>query len=398
MSLNLNEAFVLILLGGYIAGKIADKLRLPGVLGMTLWGVGLSYFLKSAMPDSLWQISPFLKNLALIIILLRAGLGIKKETLHKVGKTAGLFSFVPATFESGAIILSCHFLLGWSWAVSGITGFVIAAVSPAVVVPSMLVLIEKGFGRRREVPTLILAGASLDDIYAITMFTMFLKMATQHSVEIGKALISLPISIVVGVALGLVLGFGLSELYKRLHPRMRATEKVLLVLGCSVVLLQIGDMTGTAGLLGIMTAGFILLERSPEVAKELATKLNKAWVFAEIMLFVIIGLSVDVNTAVSAGLKGIMVLGIGLASRSVGVVLSTLGSGMTMRERIFCVIAYLPKATVQAAIGSVPLAAGVAEGEIILAFAVLSIVITAPLGLLGIRLAGEPLLREPEEA
>jgi len=390
--MDLNIAFVLILLGGYGARKLAHKLKLPSVLGMTLWGVALSYFAKESIPDALWELAPFLKSLALIIILLRAGLGIRRDTLNKVGRTAGIMSFLPASFEAFAVILSCRFLLGWSWAVSGVTGFVLAAVSPAVVVPSMLGLIEKGLGKKKEIPTLVLASASLDDVFAITMFTLFLRMATQVSVAYGQILLALPVSLIVGILPGLLLGFGLSWFFRRFHSRIRATEKALLLLGLAVILLKVGDLTGTAALLGIMTAGFVLLEREPKVAHELAAKLNKAWVFAEIILFVLIGLSVDVEVALSAGLMGLGILGIGLAARSAGVLLSTHKSGLNWRERFFCVLAYLPKATVQAAIGSVPLAAGVAQGETILAFAVLAIIVSAPLGLIGIRLGGERLL------
>lgn len=395
--MTLNLLIVLILVGGWLSGRITTKLGLPSVLGMILFGILLGTLSQGNLPPALDELSPFLKSLALIVILLRAGLGIRLDTLKKVGKTALFMSFVPCLFEGFALMALFHYILGFPWLVGGLSGFLLAAVSPAVVVPSMLDFKERGIGKQNDVPTLILAGASLDDVFAITLFSIFLGLAGGGDVRLGQALLEIPLSIFGGIIPGIICGFGLTWYFKKYHERVRATEKALLLLGTAILLVDIGDWVHTAALLGVMTTGFIILERSEHVAHELAAKMNKAWVFAEIVLFVLIGLSVDVSVALGAGLKGLLIISLGLCFRSLGVLIATIGSGLTWRERLFCVIAYLPKATVQAAMGSVPLAAGIAEGEVILAIAVLAILFTAPMGLIGIRRWGEELLDPQSE-
>ena len=303
-------------------------------------------------------------------------------------------SFVPCLFEGGALTVLFHFFLDFSWMTAGVTAFLLAAVSPAVVVPSMLDLKDRGLGAAKDVPTIILAGASLDDVFAITLFSIFLGLAGGQSVPAGQALLQIPLSIIGGILPGIAVGFLLSWYFRRHHEKVRATEKTLLLLGTAILLVDVGNWIHTAALLGVMTVGFILLERVETVAHELAAKLNKAWVFAEIVLFVLIGMSVDVKVALHAGLAGLALIAGGLFFRSIGVWVATAGSGLNHRERLFCVIAYLPKATVQAAMGSVPLAAGVPEGELILALAVLAILFTAPLGLIGIRRFGPVFLAD----
>ncbi len=395
--MTLNVLIVLILVGGWLAGRLFARIGLPSVLGMILWGVSIGLFAGGLIPSSLDEISPFLKSLALIIILLRAGLGIRRSTLEKVGKVALLMAFVPCLFEGGALMLLFHLVLGFPWVSAGITAFLLAAVSPAVVVPSMLEMKDRGLGAERDVPTLILAGASLDDVFAITLFSIFLGLAGGQAVHPGAALLKIPVSIAGGILPGIGAGLFLTWYFRKHHEKIRATEKSLLLLGTAILLVDIGNWVHTAALLGVMTTGFILLERSEEVAHELAAKLNKAWVFAEIVLFVLIGISVDVRVALRAGLVGLLIITGGLLFRSLGVWIATWGSSLNRKERLFCVIAYLPKATVQAAMGSVPLAAGVAEGELILALAVLSIIFTAPIGLIGIRRFGPLLLDAPQE-
>lgn len=392
MEISLNLLLVTILIGGWFFGKLFTKIGLPSVLGMTIWGIGISFLYKNSFPDVIWQISPFFKSLALIVILLRAGLGINRITLKKVGLPAILLSFVPCLFEGFTLLLLFHFIVGFEYAVAGVCAFLIAAVSPAVVVPSMLDLKERGYGKKNDIPTMILAGASMDDVFAITIFTIFMGIAGGNEISVTKSLLQIPISIFGGIIVGVILGFLLVYYFNRNQERIRATEKTLLLLGTAILLVQVGDWMHVAALLGVMTTGFILLEKSEKAAGELAYNLNKAWVFAEILLFVLIGMSVDVSVAISGGLKGLLIISMGLIARSAGVLISVIPAPISWKERLFCVFSYLPKATVQAAMGSVPLAMGIAGGEQILAFAVLAIVFTAPLGLLLIRKFGPKLL------
>lgn len=401
MEVTLNLLIVAILIGGWFFGKLFTRIGLPSVLGMTLWGVVISFFYKNAFPEVIWQISPFFKSLALIVILLRAGLGINRTTLKKVGLPAILLSFIPCLFEGFTLLFLFHFIIGFNYAVAGVCAFLIAAVSPAVVVPSMLDLKERGFGKKNDIPTMILAGASLDDVFAITIFTIFMSVAGGNQVSITKSLLQIPLSITGGIAAGLIFGFLLVYYFNRNQDKICATEKTLLLLGSAILLVQVGDWIHVAALLGVMTTGFILLEKSEKAAHELAYNLNKAWVFAEILLFVLIGMSVDVSLAISGGLMGLLIISIGLVARSAGVLISVSFASISRKERLFCVISYLPKATVQAAMGSVPLAMGISGGEQILAYAVLAIVFTAPLGLLLIRKLGPILLSvelPPEDA
>ncbi len=391
-TMTLNLIFALILFGGWISSRLFHQIKLPNILGMLIFGIVLGNLITPLIPQSLWEIEPFLKSLALIIILLRAGLGLSKATLKKAGVTALLMSFIPGIFEGTALTLLFHYFFGFDWIIAGLTAFMISAVSPAVIVPSMLDLMEQGIGKKNEVPSIILAGASVDDVFAITIFSVFLGLSTSQGIEIGKTLISIPISIILGIIPGIILGWLLVKYFKKHHMKIRATEKTLILLTGAILLVQLGEWYQSAALLGVMTIGFILLEWAEEVAHELALKLKKLWIFAEIILFVLIGLSVDIPTALNAGLKGIAVITAGLLFRSLGVLIATAGSKLNWRERLFCVIAYIPKATVQAALGSVALQKGIAEGEIILALAVLSILFTAPIGLLGIKIFGKKLL------
>ncbi|MDA3956392.1 cation:proton antiporter [Oceanispirochaeta sp.] len=396
--MSLNLLIVLTLMGGWTFSRFFKKVGLPNVLGMIVWGIILGIFSRGNTPGSLEELSPFLKSFALIVILLRAGLGISTRTLARVGKTALLMSFLPCLFEGAALMVLLHLFMDFSWITAGVCSFILAAVSPAVVVPSMLNLQESGLGQDKEIPTIVLAGASLDDVFAITLFSIFLGLSTGQDVNISKALLNIPLSILGGVLPGIFVGFLLARYFRKYHKRVRATEKILLLLGVAILLVDIGEQIHTAALLGVMTCGFILLERVEHVAHELAEKLKKIWIFAEIILFVLIGLSVDLKVAWGAGLIGLLIISGGLVFRSLGVWLATTGSGLNRKERLFCVIAYLPKATVQAAMGSVPLAAGLAEGELILALAVLAILFTAPLGLIGIRTLGPVLLSPPKLA
>jgi NhaP-type Na+/H+ or K+/H+ antiporter len=273
-------------------------------------------------------------------------------------------------------------------------GFIIAAVSPAVIVPSMLKLMDNNIGTKKGIPTLILAGASIDDVFAITIFSVFLGLYSGSNINVGVQLLNIPVSIFLGIMAGIIIGLILIKIFKNYH--IRDTNKLLLILGFSILLNQLEGALRTklqvASLLGVMTIGFVIIEKLPQVGKRLSNKFNKVWILAEILLFVLVGAQVDIDVAIKAGKIGVVIILIGLIGRSIGVIISLLGTDYNWKERLFCVIAYIPKATVQAAIGAVPLSLGVDSGDMILAIAVLSILITAPLGAIGIHYSSEKLL------
>lgn len=392
--MSLNLLFAVILLGGWASSRLFNGCKLPSVLGMLLFGLALGAWGGDRVwPAGLVEMEPFLKNFALVVILLRAGLGLRRKVLHQVGRTALALSIIPCLFEGITLTLLLHYLWNFDLPVAGLTAFMLSAVSPAVVVPAMLKLTEQGYGQKKQVPTLVLAGASADDVLAITLFSVFTGMALNSELHWVASLVELPRALVLGILPGIVVGLGLAALFKRNHKRVRATEKTLILLMMALLLVQAGEMIHSAALLGVMTVGFLLLEKAEPVAHELAAKLAKIWIFAEILLFVLIGMKVDPRVALQAGLPAMALIAGGLAARSIGVGLATVGSGLNSKERLFCVCAYLPKATVQAALGSVPLALGIPGGETILALAVLSVLFTAPLGLFAIRIGGPRLLK-----
>ncbi len=392
--MSISLIIAIIVLGGWLSGKLFTKAKLPHILGMLIWGLIVSALWKEKIPASLNEISPFFKSLALIVILLRAGLGINRQMLNKIGLPAVLMGFIPCLTEAIALIFAFKFLMGWSYSVSALTAFMLSAVSPAVVVPTMLSLKEQGLGAKKEVPTLILAGASLDDVIAFTFFTLSLNFITTGNGRILKSLISIPYAIGIGILSGILLGILLLKIYKHSMHRIKSTERVLILMTLSFLLLEFGNWIHIAALLGTMTTGFIIFEYENEIAKELSVKLSKWWIIAEVILFVLIGINVEPKYIVSAGFKGLGIIGLGLIFRSIGVLIATAFSGLNSREKLFCVLAYLPKATVQAALGSVPLAMGIVEGEMILAIAVLAIMVTAPLGLFLIQVFGKRLLED----
>lgn len=391
-------SLALIILLGLVANVIFTKIKMPGLLGMLILGIIIGPKGLNWIQPELLSISGDFRKIALIVILLRAGFGISKEDLNRVGKTAIKLSCIPGLVEGFFIAFASVKFLGFSFIQGGMLGFIIAAVSPAVVVPQMISFMEKGLGTNKGIPTLILAGASIDDVFAITIFSTFLGLYSGSEVNIGIKLLGIPISILLGIGLGAIIGFILIKVFKKYH--IRDTKKVLLILGAAILLTSLETLLKSkvdiAALLGVMTIGFIILEKLPTVGKRLSIKLNKLWVFAEILLFVLVGAQVDVVVALNAGVLGILVILIGLVGRSIGVILSLLGTDLTWKERLFCVIAYVPKATVQAAIGGIPLSMGVASGDVILAIAVLSIIITAPLGAIGISTSSKRLLTVEE--
>ncbi|MBI9012742.1 MAG: cation:proton antiporter [Clostridiales bacterium] len=390
----MTTSIAIIILLGLILNYIFEKLKLPGLLGMLLLGILLGPYVFNILDADLLVISADLRKIALIIILLRAGLGISKNNLSKVGKTALKMSFIPGILEGFTVAFLTMLFFDLSFVEGGILGFIVAAVSPAVVVPSMLSFIENKIGTKKNIPTLILASASIDDVVAITIFTTFLGLYSGSKVNIGIQLLNIPISILLGITIGFLLGLLLVYLFNKLH--IRDTKKVLIIIGIATLLTSLETLLSgivpVASLLGVMTIGFVILEKREIVAKRLAVKFNKIWVFAELLLFVLIGSQVNIEVALNSGLKGLLVIVIGLIARSIGVFISTLGTDLNNKEKLFCAISYIPKATVQAAIGAIPLSLGIPSGELILALAVLAIIITAPLGLIGIRYGGIHLL------
>ena len=384
---------ILILVLGIVADRLFRWLKLPGLLGMILVGILLGPSGLDLLDDAIITISSDLRMIALIVILLRAGLGLDRDTLRRVGGIAVRMSALPCLFEGAAVTLAARAILGLPWAEAGVLGFVLAAVSPAVVVPSMLALRERGLGMDKGIPVLILAASSVDDVFAITLFGVFLTLALQSGqVALFAHLAKIPLQVVGGIALGLAAGWLLSRLFARQRPSLQHPERLGLLLAAAMGTVLIGEWVQIAGLLAVMTLGLVLSERNEEIAHGMASALDAVWFFAQIALFVLIGAAVDVRVAWQAGLLGLTVIAIGLVGRGLGVALALWRSNLTLRERLFCAIAYLPKATVQAAVGGVPLAMGVGSGALILAIAVLAIIITAPLGALGISLAAPRLL------
>lgn len=390
----MTTSIAIILIFGLAANAIFKRIGLPGLLGMLLLGIVLGPYALNWLDGDLLRISGDLRKIALIIILLRAGLGISKSQLAKVGNTAIKMSCIPGIFEGLTIAVVSIWLFNFTFIEGGILGFTLAAVSPAVIVPLMLKYQNMGLGTNKGIPTLILASASIDDVFAITIFTTFLGLYGGSKINVGLELLNIPISILLGIILGIVFGLLLVKLFKNFH--IRDTRKVMIILGIAILITVIENALKNkleiAGLLGVMAIGFIILEKRPVVANRLSLKFDKLWVFAELILFVLVGSQVNIQVAIQAGMKGLLIIFIGLIARSIGVILSTMGTKLNSKERLFCLIAYLPKATVQAAIGAIPLGLGIPSGEIILAIAVLSILVTAPLGSIAINTSAEKLL------
>ena len=384
-------SLAIIIIFGLLANKLFNFIKLPGLLGMIILGVIIGPNMLNLIDQEILNISPDIRKLALLVILLRAGFGIKKDTLSKIGKTAFKMSFIPCVMEGLFIAVAGMYILGISFVEAGMLGFIISAVSPAVIVPQMLDLISKGKGKENGIPTIILAASSIDDVFAITLFSTFLGLYGGGNISISSKLLGIPISILLGGLIGLIIGMLLIQLFKKFH--IRDTEKVLIILASSMLLTNLEDalknIVPIAGLLGVMVIGFILLDKYPELANRLSEKFNKVWVIAEIFLFVLVGAQVDIKVILNSGLLGLVVLIIGLIGRSIGVYVSLMGSNLTVKEKLFCIISFIPKATVQAAMGAVPLAAGVASGKLILAICVLAIIVTAPLGAIGIKYFGD---------
>lgn len=386
-------AFMLML--GMFLGWVCRKLRLPGLMGMIFTGVLLGPYALNLIDGSILNISSELRRIALIIILMRAGLSLDLNDLKKVGRPAVLMCFLPACFEILGMVLLAPRLLGISVLDAAIMGAVVGAVSPAVIVPKMLKLIEDGYGTDKGIPQLLLAGASVDDVFVIVMFTAFTGLAQGGSVS-PISFVKIPVSILIGSFIGLAAGWGLAVYFKRVH--IRDTVKVIILLCVSFILVTLedrySDIVPFSSLISVMGIGIALQKKREEAARRLSVKFNKVWVCAEIMLFVLVGATVNINYALSAGVWAVILIFGVLVFRMAGVFCCLAGTRLNMKERVFCMIGYMPKATVQAAIGGVPLAMGLACGDIVLTVAVLAILITAPLGAFLIDLTYKRFLQE----
>ena len=383
----------LILILGMFMGWICQKIKLPSLLGMLITGIVLGPYVLNMLDDSILGISAELRKIALIIILTRAGLGLDLSGLKKIGRPAVLMCFVPASFELIGMILLAPKLMGLTVLEAAIMGAVLAAVSPAVVVPRMVKLMDEGYGVNEGIPQLILAGASVDDVYVIVLFSTFVGMMQGEGASILK-FVNIPISIFLGIAIGLLIGVLLAYFFKKMH--IRDTSKVLIILSISFLLVVMEDKLSTpitfSALIAIMFIGIGLQKKRETVAKRLSVKYGKLWVVAEVFLFVLVGATVNIGYLGKVGVKALIVIIGALVFRMFGVFVCLLGTSLKRKERLFTMLAYTPKATVQAAIGGVPLALGFTCGDLVLTVAVLAIVLTAPLGAFAIDLSYKKLL------
>ena len=393
------NSLALIFLAGLSLAAICQRIKLPRIIGMLMTGIILGPFVLDLFDPSILGISSELRQMALVIILIKAGLSLNISDLKKVGRPAILMSFLPAVFEILAFVFLAPTILKVTRIEALIIGAVLGAVSPAVVVPRMVQLMEEKYGTNKSIPQMILAGASLDDVFVIVLFTTFIGMAQGESASVMD-FINIPVSIISGIFIGAAAGFFLTWFFETNYSHknlVRNSMKVIIVLGTAFLLLAVEEwlenILPVSGLLAIMSMAMVLAMRSvPEVTKRLQEKYGKLWIAAEVILFVLVGAAVDIRYTLEAGAGAVLMIFIGLICRSIGTWLCMLGTNLNKKEKLYCVIAYLPKATVQAAIGSVPLSLGLPCGNIVLSVAVLSILITAPLGAIGMDLSYKKLL------
>ena len=381
MVINMLTSVALILLLGLLLGSIFSKMKLPSLLGMIIVGIILSPHALDLIDKSILGISADLRQIALVIILTRAGLSLNIDDLKKAGRPAILMCFVPACIEIAGTIILAPILLGVTVLEAAIIGSVIAAVSPAVIVPRMIKLIDEGYGKKHSIPQLILAGASVDDVFVIVVFTALLSLASTGTISVISFL-QIPVSILMGIVIGTAVGSILVIFFRKFH--MRDSVKILIILSFSFLLLELQNrlegMIPISGLLAIMSLGIVIKQKYSVLAKRLSGKYNKLWVAAEVFLFVLVGATVDLKYAISAGIYAVLLVIGALVFRMLGVAMSLIKTKLTTKEKLFCMIAYTPKATVQAAIGAIPFTMGLACGQTVLTVAVLSILITAPFG------------------
>ena len=394
-------SFVFLL--GLAMAALCQKFKIPRIIGMLVTGILLGPCVLNWLSESILGISSELRQMALIIILLKAGLSLNLADLKKVGRPALMMSCVPASFEILAFVIFAPAILHISRVEAAVMGAVLGAVSPAVVIPRMVQLMETKYGTDQRIPQMIMAGASCDDIFVIVLFSTFTNMAQGGSAHVAD-FINIPVSILLGIALGAVAGYGLSLFFETAYAKehyVRNSMKVILILGMSFFLMSVETWlkgkVSVSGLLAVVSmAAVIRIKCIPKVSKRLSEKFGKLWIAAEVILFVLVGAAVDLRYTAAAGGFAVLVIFLSLIFRMAGVFVCVLGTGLSWKERLFCAISYLPKATVQAAIGSVPLTAGLGCGKMILSVAVLAILITAPLGALGMDLTYKTLLAREE--
>lgn len=387
-------SLALIIIAGLGADYVFRLMKVPGFVGMLFVGVLVGPYVWGLLSPEMMSLSGDFQKIALIVILLRAGFELHKDTLNRVGRAAVIMSIVPAIFEIVAVVLVAPALLHLTYLEAAILGAILAAVSPAAVVPLMIDFMDRGRGTKKAIPTLVLGASALDDVFVIVVFTVFLGLYGGGHVDVTTKLVEIPLSMVLGVISGLIPGYVLLRLFQEYD--WQPPRRTLVVLGVAIFLTWLETKCAKwipiASLLGVMAIGFLILEKAEPIAHVISQRLKKIWVFAELLLFVLVGAQVNVQVAWDAGLAGLAVIGVGLIFRSVGTYLSLFGTDLDWREKLFCVVSYIPKATVQAAIGAMPLAAGVPGGEVILAVSVLSILVTSPAGAIGISLLGERIL------
>ena len=390
-------SIAIILLLGMGVGWLFSKIKLPSLLGMIIVGIVISPHCLNLADESILMISGDIRQIALVVILMRAGLSLNTEDLKKVGRPAVLMCFVPACVEMLGTVLLAPLLFDISVLDAAIMGSVIAAVSPAVIVPRMIKLIETGYGRKRRIPQLILAGAAVDDVFVIVVFTSLTTLASTGQISVGSFL-QIPVSIGLGIFLGWVVGLILAVFFKKKH--IRDTVKVLILISVSFLMLevqsQLESVVAVSGLLAIMSMGIVIKKKHPVTAQRLSVKYNKLWLGAELFLFVLLGVAIDLRYALAAGATVIVLVAAALVFRMVGVFLSLLKTELSKKEKLFCMMAYTPKATVQAAIGTIPLVMELDCGSMVLTVAVVSILLTAPFGAICVDNSYKRLLKREE--
>ena len=394
----------LIFLVGLAMAAICRQIKLPRIIGMLLIGIVLGPYVLNVLDPSILSISADLRKMALIIILLKTGLSLDLKDLKKAGRPAILLSFVPASCEILGYVLFAPVILGVNRVEAAVMGAVLAAVSPAVVVPRMVSLMEKKYGTKKAVPQMIMAGASCDDIFVIVLFITFLSMVQGDGVNMINFL-NIPVSLLLGILLGMVTGYGLYLFFETSYAHkhcVRNSMKVIIILGFAFLLIAVeGWLEGKVSISGYLAvvsmACMLKLKSTSFVSKRLSEKFGKLWLAAEVILFVLVGAAVDIRYMLKAGIAAVLMIFTALVFRTIGVLLCMIKTDLTWKERLFCVIAYLPKATVQAAIGSVPLAAGLPCGEIVLSVAVMAIILTAPLGAIGMDATYQKLLEKESD-
>lgn len=388
-------SLALIFTVGLILGEIFIRLKLPGFIGMIITGIVLGPYVLDLISPDILNVSSDLRMIALVVILLRAGLSLDISDLKKIGRPAILMAFIPATLEIIAVIIFAPIFFHISYVEAAILGSVLAAVSPAVVVPKMIKLMDEKYGYNKRIPHLVMASASVDDIYVIVLFAAFMSMYSSGDMSLGS-LINIPIAIFFGIIVGIIVGYLLSIIFAKF--RVRDTIKVLIILAASFFIISFEDYVNEfipmSALLAVMVIGIAFLNQSEERALRLREKFSKLWVFAELVLFVLVGAAVDMSVALDAGFFALLLILIELIFRVTGVQFCLIGTHLNQKERLFTGIAYIPKATVQAAIGAIPFSMGVEHGELILALAVVAIIVTAPLGAIGIDLTYKKFLHK----